>query len=147
MGAGHTVTALFEVVPRGGSVPGPSIDPSVFQPAPRDTPPPASTSRDMLVLRVRYKLPDASTSTRMDVPLVDGGQTFAAADADFRFAASVAAFGMILNDSPNRGDATLSWVLDAATGSRGPDRGGYRDEFLSLVQKAITLQRRPPAIQ
>jgi Ca-activated chloride channel family protein len=147
MGAGHTVTALFEVVPRGGSVPGPSIDPSVFQPAPRDTPPPASTSRDMLVLRVRYKLPDASTSTRMDVPLVDGGQTFAAADADFRFAASVAAFGMILKDSPYRGDATLSWVLDAATGSRGPDRGGYRDEFLSLVQKAITLQRRPPAIQ
>jgi Ca-activated chloride channel family protein len=144
MGAGHTVTALFEIVPRGGTVPGPSIDPSVFQPrAPRtQTPPPASSSNDMLVLRVRYKLPDASTSTRMDVPLADRGATFAAADTDFRFAAAVAAFGMILKDSPYRGDATLNWVLDTATASRGQDRGGYRNEFMSLVQKAIALDRR-----
>jgi Ca-activated chloride channel family protein len=96
----------------------------------------------MLVLRVRYKLPDASTSTRMDVPLADRGATFAAADTDFRFAAAVAAFGMILKDSPYRGDATLNWVLDTATASRGQDRGGYRNEFMSLVQKAIALDRR-----
>jgi Ca-activated chloride channel family protein len=144
MGAGHTVTALFEVVPRGGTVPGPSIDPSVFQPAPRDTPPPASTSNDLLVLRVRYKQPDAATSTRMDVPLADRGAAFSSADADFRFAASVAAFGMILKESRYQGGATLPWVLDTATASRGQDRGGYRDEFIGLVQKAIALlgQRR-----
>jgi len=142
MGAGHTVTALFEVVPRGGQVPGPSIDPSVFQPAPRDTPPPASTSNDMLVLRVRYKLPDAATSTRMDVPLADRAGAFSSADADFRFATSVAAFGMILKDSPYRGDVTLNWVLDTAMSSRGQDRGGYRGEFVSLVQKAIAIQTR-----
>jgi Ca-activated chloride channel family protein len=140
MGAGHTVTALFEVVPRGGNVPGPSIDPSVFQPAPRDTPPPASNSNDMLVLRVRYKLPDAAESTRMDIPLPDRATAFSRGDADFRFAASVAAFGMILKGSAYRGDATLEWVLDTATGSRGQDRGGYRSEFISLVQKAITLR-------
>jgi len=138
MGAGHTVTALFEVVPRGGTVPGPSVDPSVFQPAPRN-PPPVSNSNDLLVLRVRYKLPDASESTRMDVPLADRGAAFAGADNDFRFAASVAAFGMILKGSPYRGDATLSWVLDSATASRGADRGGYRNEFIGLVQKAMSL--------
>ena len=141
MGAGHAVTALFEIVPRGGSVPGPSIDPSVFQPAARDTPPPASNSNDMLVLRVRYKRPDASESTRMDVPLPDRRRAFADASSDFRFAASVAAFGMVLKNSQYRGDVTLPWVLDTATGSRGQDRGGYRAEFISLVQRAMTLGR------
>jgi Ca-activated chloride channel family protein len=142
MGAGHTVTALFEIVPRGGTVPGGSIDPSVFQPATRSAPPPASNSNDLLVLRVRYKLPDASESTRMDIPLADRDVAFASADADLRFAASVAAFGMILKNSPNRGDATLSWVLDTASASQGSDRGGYRDEFISLVRRAIALSAR-----
>jgi len=141
MGAGHTVTALFELVPRGGTVPGASVDPSVFQPpAPRSPAPPTSNSNDLLVLRVRYKLPDGATSTRMDVPLADRSVSFASTDSDFRFAAAVAAFGMILKDSPFRGDATFPWVLDTATTSRGPDRGGYRAEFLTLVQKAIALQ-------
>jgi Ca-activated chloride channel family protein len=141
MGAGHAVTALFEIVPRGGSVPGPSIDPSVFQPAPRETPPPASasTSNDLLVLRVRYKQPDASDSTRMDVPLPDRRRAFKDASPDFRFAASVAGFGMILKNSQYRGDVTLPWVLDTATGSRGQDRGGYRAEFISLAQRAMSL--------
>ena len=156
MGAGHTVTALFEIVPRGGAVPGPSIDPSVFQLAPRSEPaggaPPASStsnaagnanSNDLLVLRLRYKLPDAAESTRMDVPLADRAVAFARADPDVRFAAAVAAFGMILKDSPYKGDATLAWVLDTASGSAGQDRGGYRDEFVSLVRKAIALSDRP----
>ena len=143
MGAGHTVTALFELVPRGGTVPGPSVDPSVFQPAaPRSPAPPASSGNDLLVLRLRYKLPDSATSTRMDVPFSDRSVAFSSTDPDFRFAAAVAAFGMLLKDSPYRGDATLGWVLDTATTSRGPDRGSYRAEFLSLVQKAIALQTR-----
>jgi len=141
MGAGHAVTALFEIVPRGGTVPGPSIDQSVFQPAPapRATPAPGSNSNDLLVLRVRYKKPDESESTRMDVPLPDRRRGFSDASPDFRFAASVAAFGMILKNSQYRGDATLPWVADTATGSRGQDRSGYRAEFISLVQRAIAI--------
>ena len=139
MGAGHTVTALFEIVPRGGSVPGPSIDPSVFQQTPREPPARTSSSNDLLVLRVRYKQPDASESTRMDVPLPDRRRAFAEASSDFRVAASVAAFGMILKNSQYRGDLTLPWVLDTATASRGQDRGGYRAEFISLVQRAMAL--------
>ena len=146
MGAGHTVTALFEIVPRGGTVPG-SVDPSVFQPAPRSAPPAPSNgsaaSNDLLVLRLRYKLPDAAESTRMDVPLADRDVAFARADPDVRFAAAVAAFGMILKESRYKGDATLEWVLDTASGSAGRDRGGYRDEFVSLVRKAIALSNRP----
>ena len=151
MGAGHTVTALFEIVPRGGTVPGPSIDPSVFQPGTRSASAAPSNnsangnanSSDLLVLRLRYKLPDAAESTRMDVPLADRDVAFARADPDVRFAAAVAAFGMILKDSPYKGDATLEWVLDTASGSAGQDRGGYRDEFVSLVRKAIALSGRP----
>ena len=151
MGAGHTVTALFEIVPRGGTVPGPSIDPSVFQPAPRSESAGRSTasvsngnanSNDLLVLRLRYKLPDEAESTRMDVPLADRAVAFQRADPDVRFAAAVAAFGMILKDSSYKGDATLEWVLDTASGSVGRDRGGYRDEFVSLVRKAIALSDR-----
>jgi Ca-activated chloride channel family protein len=142
MGAGHTVTALFEIVPRGGAVPGASVDPSVFQPATQTAPQAASNSRDLLVLRMRYKLPDASESTRMDLPLADRDVKFSDADPDARFAAAVAAFGMILKDSPYRGSATLGWVLDTATTSQGQDRGGYRDEFVSLVRKAIALSNR-----
>ena len=142
MGAGHTVTALFEVVPRGVAVPGPSVDPSVFQPVPRTAPPVVSASGDILVLRVRYKLPEASDSTRMDVPLADRRTAFSDASPDFRFASSVAAFGMILKNSSYRGEATLGWVLDTATASQGRDRSGYRDEFVALVQKAIALRER-----
>jgi len=139
MGAGHTVTALFEVVPRGGQVPGPAVDPSVFQPQTRTPAPPVSNSSDLLVLRLRYKLPDAADSTRMDIPLSDREAAFSNADPDVRFAASVAAFGMILKGSPYRGSATLGWVLETATSSQGQDRGGYRDEFVSLVRKALAL--------
>jgi Ca-activated chloride channel family protein len=145
MGAGHTVTALFEVVPKGGVVPGPSIDPSKYtQPAAaaaaadRNA---ASASNEMLTLRVRYKEPDSDTSKRMDVPLVDRGVAFNRASTDFRFAASVAEFGMILRDSPYKGNSRMDSVLDIAQGSRGVDRNGYRAEFLTLVQKAKNFGR------
>jgi Ca-activated chloride channel family protein len=95
----------------------------------------------MLTLRVRYKLPDSDTSSRMDVPLVDRNQSFNQASSDFRFAAAVAEFGMVLRNSPYRGTSRMDSVLDIAEGSRGADRNGYRAEFLSLVQKARNLVR------
>jgi len=144
MGAGHTVTALFEVVPKGGAVPGPSIDPSKYTPpaiADAARPNPGSTSNELLTLRVRYKQPDSDTSTRMDVPLVDRGGNFARATTDFKFAASVAEFGMILRNSPYKGTSRMDTVLDIVEGSLGQDRNGYRKEFLALVQKARNLGR------
>ncbi len=138
MGAGHTVTALFEIVPKGGSIPG-SVDPSKYV-IQADVTRAPSRSNEMLTLRVRYKLPDSDQSTRMDIPLADRGTAFGNASSDFRFAASVASFGMILRDSPYRGTATFESILDSATASRGSDRNGYREEFLSLVRKARSLR-------
>jgi Ca-activated chloride channel family protein len=146
MGAGHTVTALFEVVPKGGEIPGPSVDPSKYtQPlaveAPRNAAPSGAASNEMLTLRVRYKQPNSDTSSRMNVPLVDRNATFARATPDFRFAAAVAEFGMILRNSSYRANSRMDSVLDIAEGSRGQDRNGYRLEFISLVEKARNLGR------
>jgi len=147
MGAGHTVTALFEVVPKGGQIPGPSVDPSKYtQPqgagaARGGGAANGASSNEMLTLRVRYKLPDADNSTRMDVPLVDRVAAFERATTDFRFAASVAEFGMILRNSPYKGTARMDSVLDIAEGAVGPDRNGYRKEFITLVQRARNLIR------
>ena len=93
----------------------------------------------MLTLKIRYKDPDGTTSKLLDVPLSDRGGAFLNASQDFRFAASVAAFGMILRDSPYKGDVSLDTVMGMAQQSRGADRGGYREEFISLVRRARAL--------
>ena len=90
----------------------------------------------MLFVKVRYKDPDAEVSRLLSWPVHDGGATFAAAPADFRFAASVASFGMLLRQSRHKGSATYDDVLHVAQGALGPDEGGYRAGFLELVRKA-----------
>jgi Ca-activated chloride channel family protein len=72
----------------------------------------------------------------------NGGQAFLAASSEFRFATAVAAFGMILRDSPNKGDSDLGRVLEWARTSVGEDEGGLRGEFLQLVERARSLQPR-----
>ena len=75
------------------------------------------------------------------MPLIDRGVGFSNASADFRFASAVAGFGMILRDSAYKGSATLDWVLATAQNSRGVDKNGYRQEFISLVQRAMQVRR------
>jgi Ca-activated chloride channel family protein len=140
MGAGHTVTALYEIIPRGGSVPGPDIDPLKYQtpeqaPAPQ-APPARNASSETLTLKIRYKDPDGSESKLISLPLTDREGTFSKATVDFRFAASVAEFGMILRNSPYRGNATVGEVIENAQASKGSDKNGYRREFIQLVQKS-----------
>ena len=74
-------------------------------------------------------------------PLVDREQTFSRASVDFRFAAAVAAFGMVLRDSPYKGTATMDSVLSLAEDGIGPDKNGYRREFLQLAQRARQIRR------
>jgi Ca-activated chloride channel family protein len=95
----------------------------------------------MLNLKIRYKQPDRDQSKLFEMSLVDRGNAFQNASTDFRFAAAVAAFGMILRDSPYKGDIDLATVVRMAQQSRGPDRGGYRREFIDLVQQARAIGR------
>ncbi|MBL9214324.1 MAG: von Willebrand factor type A domain-containing protein [Opitutaceae bacterium] len=139
IGAGHTVTALYEVVPVGVDLPAaPGVDPLKYQ---RVQTTAAGPSGELLTVRIRYKEPAAETSSLLAFPLVDSGRTFAEASPDFKFAAAVAAFGLELRDSPFKGKLTLADVSAWGRAGLAGDPGGYRTEFLSLVERAGTLAR------
>ena len=153
IGAGHTVTALYEVVPAGAEMPATSsVDPLKYQAVSgqpsalsegkadsRKLNAESSISGELLTVKVRYKEPAAEESKLLDFPLRDRGVEFEQASEDFKFAASVAAFGMILRDSPYKGTATFGDVTSWARAGIGSDAGGYRSEFLGLAEKARTM--------
>jgi secreted protein with Ig-like and vWFA domain/anti-sigma-K factor RskA len=150
IGAGHAVTALYEIVPVGAvaaAEPGRGAEPLKYQPAPAPAAPapkPAvdgPAGRELLTVKLRAKRPEGDTSALTEVPLADAGAGFEAASADLRFAAAVAAFGMVLRDSEHKGTASLERVEEIAGTAMGSDPGGYRAEFLDLVRKAATLRR------
>ncbi|MBI5394383.1 MAG: VWA domain-containing protein [Verrucomicrobia bacterium] len=137
IGAGHTVTALYEIVSPGRVLASPAVDPLKYQkPAPAA---PEPASRELLTVKLRYKQPDGDKISLIERPITDSGAGYAAASRDYKFAAAVAAFGMVLRDSPHKGSATLAAALELAEEGRGPDASGYRTEFLSLVKKAQAL--------
>ncbi|HKQ49192.1 MAG TPA: von Willebrand factor type A domain-containing protein [Phycisphaerae bacterium] len=142
IGAGHTVTALYEIVPTSASTVG--VDPLKYQPVvegAKDTP--RTASDELLTLKLRYKRPDGDTSKLIESPVKDSQRSFDDASDDLKFAASVAAFGMLLRNSPHKGDLTYDAVLTTATRSMGKDASGYRAEFVDLVRKAKGLSGRP----
>jgi Ca-activated chloride channel homolog len=140
IGAGHTVTALYEIVPThtAGTNAGKSDEPLKYQhvPQPQSNLTERAQSGEMLTVRLRYKEPDGQTSRLLEIAAKDSGAEFDKATTDFRFAASVAAFGLVLRNSPHRGDATLGAVEKYAASAIGQDPDGYRAEFLDLVRKA-----------
>ena len=147
IGAGHGVTAVYEIVLADESRdPARGAEPLKYQPevaaaAARRAPPATdSVSRELLTVKLRSKRPDGDTSVLREVPLAERGGDFAAASADLRFAAAVAGFGMLLRNSPDRGDVTLADVARIAAAALGSDPGGHRAEFLDLVRKAEALR-------
>jgi len=137
IGAGHTVTALYEIVPPGVAIDVPGVDPLKYQPsAPRGQ---ALGSGELLTLKLRYKQPDSDHSAKLDVPVEDSGRSFEEASADFRFAAAVAGFGMALRDSAYKGDASLRTSEAWARSALGEDEGGHRAELVSLIAQARRL--------
>jgi Ca-activated chloride channel family protein len=145
IGAGHTVTALYEVVPVGAAMPEESatVDGLKYQKAKQGagSMEQGSLSAELLTVKIRYKEPAGDVSTKLEFPLVDTGTQFADASADFKFAAAVAGFGMTLRDSPHKGQLTLAEVLEWGRAGLGQDVGGYRAEFLTLVEAADRLLR------
>ncbi len=144
VGAGHTVTALYEVVPAGVEPPAtPAVDALKYRkPEAGDRKSEAGNQKaspELLTVKVRYTPPEGGPSRRLEFPLTDRGAAFAEASMDFKFAAAVAGFGMILRDSPYKGGATLANVEHWAGEGVGADPGGYRHEFLGLVQRAEKL--------
>ena len=141
IGAGHTVTALYEIIPAGQPIPNsPSVDPLKYQHPEQDADA-ASTSNELLTVKLRYKAPEGDKSRLMEIPLTaDDIPSFDAASEDFRFASAVAAFGMKLRGSPDAGKISWSEIQDIARGALGNDPGSYRAEFLTLIEKAKAVE-------
>lgn len=133
IGAGHTVTALYEIVPAQQAV-GPGGEPLKYQRSEALTP--AADSGELATIKLRYKEPDGQQSRLLERTISDRRPAQAAASRDMNFAAAVAAFGMLLRDSPYRGDATYTKVLAWAEQGISSDTNGYRSEFLELVRLA-----------
>ncbi len=93
-----------------------------------------------LTVKVRYTPVEGGAGRRLEFPLTDHGAAFAEASMDFKFAAAVAGFGLILRDSPDKGGATLAAVEQWAGQGLGTDAGGYRAEFIGLVHQAEKLK-------
>jgi len=149
IGAGHTVTALYEIVPVGvvATEGTGGAEPLKYQEQPKPASTAAATptlvpSAELLTVKLRFKAPDGDTSMLREYPLADRGAAFDAASADLRFAAAVAAFGMILRGGDHAGSFSLDDVARIAGRALGRDDGGYRAEFLDLVRKAAELQGR-----
>jgi Ca-activated chloride channel family protein len=144
IGAGHTVTALYEIVPAGREFPGGEVDDLKYQ-RPADEKPEryvSNSSKEMLTLKLRYKQPDGDKSRLLEFPVTDSGKNFNRASADFRFAAAVASFGMLLRDSEFKGESSYRAVLEMAQNAKDADSEGYRSEFLTLVKAAQRLTGR-----
>ena len=135
LGAGHTVTALYEVVPVGVTVPREEVDDLRYQAQPDDLP--ASAFEDeMMYVKIRYKDPDGTKSKLLEQAVADRSGS---PSVDFRFATAVAGFGMLLRDSKHAGDLTLSDVVGLAEKGKGDDPRGYRGEFIRLVEATRDL--------
>ncbi|MDD3275497.1 MAG: von Willebrand factor type A domain-containing protein [Kiritimatiellales bacterium] len=144
IGAGHTVTALYEIIPAGQPVNNtPDIDDLKYQPTASDAL--AGNSGELLTVKLRYKEPDGDISAKLEFPLMDTARSFSETSPDFRFATAVAGFGMLLRDSDYKGTLTCEQVLEWAARSQGNDEFGYRREFIDLVRKAGTLLTPTPA--
>jgi Ca-activated chloride channel family protein len=139
MGAGHTVTALYEIVPPGVEWSA-GVDPLKFQKKIELTP--AANTNEMMAVKVRYIPVDGVQSKLLTAAVTQGRRPFDEASSDFRFAASVASFGMLLRDSPHKGETSFGQIQRWAQNAQGADASGHRREFVGLVQTAQRLALR-----
>jgi len=137
IGAGHAVTALYEVVPKGEKAAPPKVDPLKYQTAPAVSA--AAASNELLTVNIRYKQPSSDTSSKFSRVVTDGGLLLDKTSADFRFSAAVAEAALVLRGAPDLSGASLEAARTLAQGAIGSDVTGDRHEFVSLLAKARAL--------
>lgn len=138
LGAGHTVTALYEIVPMTGGVQDSRGD-LKYQSV--STKKDAYTTDEIMNIKLRYKEPKDDQSKLIEHPLKDSNVKLEKSSENFRFSAAVAEFGMLLRESEFKKDSSYEQVLELAKGSLGKDDFGYRAEFIQLVEKAKLLKK------
>jgi Ca-activated chloride channel family protein len=136
LGAGHTVTALYEIIPAGSEETTESVDPLRYSQ-------PIATknvgTEEIMTLKFRYKKPADTTSKLIVTVVKDENLAIGNTSDNFRFSASVASFGMILRNSKFKGATTYDDIVTMANQAKGKDEEGYRAEFIKLVKNASML--------
>ncbi len=142
VGSGHSVTALYEVVPVGVNTDVTIRMPDSLRYQRRNVQPTSAAGPELLFVKVRYKQPDGDVSRLLSQPVLAGADQ--KPSVDFQFQAAVAEFGLLLRNSDFRGKAALGHVIAAAREARGSDPDGYRAEFVKLAEavRGIGLARR-----
>ena len=135
MGAGHSVTVLYELVPAGQPIDVPMVDPLKYQQKPSASN--SSSNGEAMTVKVRFKDPDGDQSRLMEIPVANRVTT----SANLGFAAAVAEFGMLLRDSEFKGSASFQSVAALATENKGDDPHGHRAEFIRLIGAAEGVSR------
>lgn len=136
LGSGHTVTALYELIPADSKEEVPTGDDLRYQ----TTQALHDVSGDWLTVKLRYKEPDGDRSKLIEQPVTGRPVKLSKTSSAFRFSAAVAEFGMLLRDSEHKAEASYEEVLTLAREGRGEDDGGFRAEFIRLVETAKALK-------
>lgn len=141
MGSGHSVTALYEIIPVGvkSNIVG-DIDPLKYQKVEKKEKRTLTNSPELLTVKLRYKQPNALTSTKMEVAVLDTKTPLNKSSENFRFSAAVAGFGMLLQNSEYKNDLNFDHIIQLAKQATDYDPEGYRKEFIRLVESAALLQ-------
>jgi Ca-activated chloride channel family protein len=136
LGAGHSVTALYEIIPAGSPEELPGVDRLKYQ---NPVAAPEGAAGELLTVKVRYQPPSGGASTLLTQAVRDLGTPLAQTSDDYRFAAAVAEVAMLLGDSKHRGDAGFEPAIRLAKGALGADEHGNRYDFVKLMEKASLL--------
>ena len=140
IGAGHTVTALYEIVPPGVSAGTPSVDPLKYQQnPPQPKAPDGAQNGELCTVKLRYKEPTGDSSKLISTVVRDDASEIGQKSGDFKFASAVAGFGLLLSQSPYKGLSSYDKVIDWALAGKGNDEYGYRTEFINLVRNAQAM--------
>ncbi|MCB9346049.1 MAG: von Willebrand factor type A domain-containing protein [Lewinellaceae bacterium] len=138
LGSGHTVTALYEIIPVGVESPHlASVDDLKYQESKvtKD----AAKSKELCTIKLRYKQPDGDTSQLIEHPLLDKGTELDKSSDNFRWAAAVAEFGLLLRDSEFKSNATYTHAVKLARSAKGKDPNGYRRELIDMIDTMKSL--------
>ncbi len=139
LGAGHTVTALYEIIPAESKQETKTSGSLKYQET--KIKPDAASNNEIMTLKMRYKPIKDDKSRLIEKPVIDTNTAFAKTSDNFRFASSVAGFGMLLRDSKFKNDLTSKDIIRIAKGAKGKDDEGYRTEFIDLVEKYSLLAK------
>ncbi|NLX67149.1 MAG: DUF3520 domain-containing protein [Bacteroidales bacterium] len=141
LGPGHTVTALYEIVPVGVKAPVGSVDPLKYQSSEKETATSKFTdSKELLTVKLRYKKPDEEVSRKLEVSVLSKDVDKNPSE-ELSFIMSVAMFGQLLRDSDFKGDASYAKVIELARKGLNDDPNGYRREFIRLVETVEQLEK------